>query len=54
VTIVRIVELNRQGKSAQAIAKQLTAEGVPIPGGGTNLAHSTVRAALRRAQQIND
>jgi hypothetical protein len=30
--IVRIVELNRQGRSAQAIAKQLTAEGVPTPG----------------------
>lgn len=53
--IVRIVELNRQGKSAQAIAKHLTAEGVPTPGRGTSWAHSTVRAALRRhAQQIKD
>ncbi len=53
--IVRIVELNRRGKSTQAIAKQLTAEGVPTPGGGTSWAHSTVRAALRRhAQQIKD
>jgi DNA invertase Pin-like site-specific DNA recombinase len=51
--IVRIAELNHQGKSAQAIAKQLTAERVPTPGGGTNWAHSTVRAALRRhAQKI--
>jgi Recombinase/Resolvase, N terminal domain len=53
--IARIVELNRRGKSAQAIAKQLTGEGVPTPGGGTNWAHSTVRAALRRyAQQSKD
>ena len=53
--IARIVELNCHGKSAQAIAKSLTAEGVPTPGGGTRWAHSTVRAALRRyAQQIKD
>jgi len=53
--IVRVVELNRRGKSAQAIAKQLTAEGVPTLGGGTSWAHSTVRSALRRhARQIKD
>nr|WP_261880260.1 recombinase family protein [Mycobacterium marinum] len=49
--VVRMVKLNRQGKSAQTIAKQLTAEGVPTPGDGTRWAHSTVRAALRRYDQ---
>ena len=49
--MARIVELHQAGKSAQAIAKQLTADGVPTPGGGPTWAHSTIRNALRR--QVN-
>lgn len=48
-TAGRIVELRiRDGLSAQAIAKRLTDEQVPTPGGSEVWAHSTIRATLAR------
>lgn len=47
--IERIVDLRmREGLSAQAIAKRLTEEGTPTPGGGEQWAHSTVRGVFAR------
>lgn len=45
----RIVAMRTtEGLSAQSIAKRLTAEGIPTPGGGEVWAHSTVRSVFAR------
>jgi DNA invertase Pin-like site-specific DNA recombinase len=47
--IDRIVAMRiSEGLSAQAIARKLTNEGVPTPGGGATWAHSTVRGVFAR------
>jgi DNA invertase Pin-like site-specific DNA recombinase len=47
--VKRIVDMRmRDGLSAQAIAAQLTEEGVPTPAGGSRWAHSTVRGVFAR------
>ncbi|WP_278313741.1 recombinase family protein [Lolliginicoccus levis] len=48
----RIVVLHaQQGLGAKAIARQLTAEGIPTPSGGAQWQYSTVRGVLARAAQ---
>lgn len=47
--IDRIVDMRMSdGLSAQAIARRLSSEGVPTPGGGSAWAHSTVRGVFAR------
>ena len=43
-----------QGRSAFAIAKTLTLEGIPTPGGKTNLSGSTVRSILTNEKYKGD
>jgi putative DNA-invertase from lambdoid prophage Rac len=47
--VERIVAMRmRESLSAKGIAKRLTDEGVPTPGGGSTWAHSTVRGVFAR------
>jgi DNA invertase Pin-like site-specific DNA recombinase len=47
----RILRLRRAGKSFQAIADRLTAEGVPTPGGGLAWSWGTIERVVRRRVQ---
>jgi len=50
----RIYGLFLQGRSPYSIAKQLTAEGVPTPGGKTNWCSATVRSILTNEKYKGD
>jgi DNA invertase Pin-like site-specific DNA recombinase len=47
----RILRLRRAGKSFQAIADRLTADGVPTPGGGPAWSWGTIERVVRRQVQ---
>ncbi len=50
----RIYGMFLQGRSAFAIAKMLTEEGIPTPGGKTNWSGSTVRSILTNEKYKGD